>query len=198
MKLVPDHYERLQLNTFGDKHHRSKGCDVVQFHLCKPYSTDNINVTALCFPVICTTLSSVRGVQQLEHLSGLPLADDLESPRENIDVLIGSNFYWDVVTGDIKMGSSGPIAISSKLGWLLSGPIESSSVVNLVSSHVIITEGVKGADISTDSNLTELLKQFWEAESLEITQHELENRDDEQTFLRDIKFKTGHYEVELP
>ena len=198
LKLVPDHYETLQLNTFGDKHHRSKGCDVVQFHLCKPYSTDSINVTALCFPVICTTLPSVRDVQQFEHLSGLPLADDLESPRENIDVLIGSDFYWDIVTGDIKMGSSGPIAISSKLGWLLSGPIESSSVVNLVSSHVIITEGVKGADISTDSNLTELLKQFWETESLGITQHELENRDDEQIFLQDIKFKTGHYEVDLP
>ena len=137
--------------------------------------------------MICTTLPSVRDVQQFEHLSGLPLADDLESPRENIDVLIGYDFYWDVVTGDIKMGSSGPIAISSKLGWLLSSLIESSSVVNLVSSHVIITEGVKGADILTDSNLTELPKQFWETESLGITQHELENRDDEQTLTSNSK-----------
>lgn len=42
------------------------------------------------------------------------------------------------------MGTQGPVAVRSKLGWLLSGPIQSTSVTNLVSSHVIITEGVEG------------------------------------------------------
>lgn len=105
LKLVPDHYERLQLNTFGGTHHKSKGCDVVQVSLCKSGSSDHIKFTALCFPAICTTLPSVADVQNFEHLNGLQLADDLDNPRETIDILIGSDFYWDIVTGDVRMGT---------------------------------------------------------------------------------------------
>ena len=72
-------------------------------------------------------------MQSFEHLTGTQLADDLDNPRETIDILIGSDFYWDIVTGDVRIGTRGPIAISNKLGWLLSGSIESSSVTNLVS-----------------------------------------------------------------
>ena len=42
--------------------------------------------------------------------------------------------YQDIVLGDVWMGVQRPIVINSKLGWLLSGPIESSSVTNLVFS----------------------------------------------------------------
>ena len=58
------------------------------------------------------------------------------------------------------MGTLGPTAISRKLGWLLSGTIEPLSVTKLVSSHIIITEGVEGKYLSSNSNqLTEMLKQ---------------------------------------
>ena len=80
LKLVPDHYESLQLNTYGDKHHKSKGCDVVQVSLCKSGSSEHINITALCFPAICMTLPSVTDVQKFEYLTGLPLADNLDNP----------------------------------------------------------------------------------------------------------------------
>lgn len=96
------------------------------------------------------------------------------------------------------MDTQEPIAISSKLGWLFSGPIESSSVANLVSSHVIITENVEGNHLSSNSDqLTEMLKQFWETETLGIIQHESERCNEEGTFLQEIKFVNGHYEVEL-
>ena len=40
-------------------------------------------------------------------------------------MLIGSNFYWNFVTGNVAKSSEGPVAVDSKLGWLLSGPIDS-------------------------------------------------------------------------
>ena len=174
MKLVPDQYERLQLNTFGDTHHKSKGCDVVQVSLCKSGSSAHIKFTALA---ICMTLPSVADVQNFEHLTGLQLADNLDNPQETIDILIGSDFYLNIVTGDVRMGARGPIAISSRL---LSGPIESSSVTNLVSSHIIISGGAEGKHLSLNSDqLNDLLKQFWETETLGITQHELERCNEE-------------------
>jgi len=55
------------------------------------------------------------------HLAGLQLADANDSTQQ-IDVLIGSDHYWSVMTEETIVGDSGPIAVKSKLGWLLSGP----------------------------------------------------------------------------
>ena len=38
-----------------------------------------------------------------------------------ISILIGSDYYLHVVTGIINQGESGPVALSSHIGWL-SGP----------------------------------------------------------------------------
>jgi len=45
---------------------------------------------------------------------------DEASSDSSIDVLIGSDYYWDVVDGEIIRGTDGVVAVSSKFGWLLS------------------------------------------------------------------------------
>ena len=40
-----------------------------------------------------------------------------------MDVRIGSDFYWQFVGSEIRQGNQGPVAVNSKLGWLLSGPL---------------------------------------------------------------------------
>ena len=40
-----------------------------------------------------------------------------------IRMLIGSDFYWQLTTREIIRGQTGPIAINTKLGWVLSGPV---------------------------------------------------------------------------
>ena len=47
-----------------------------------------------------------------------------------IDILIGSDQYWQLVTGEVVKSKSGPTAMNTKLGWVLSGPVESSTVKN--------------------------------------------------------------------
>ena len=39
-----------------------------------------------------------------------------------MDMLIGSDFYWEFVTGEIICGQSGLVAVRTILGWVLSGP----------------------------------------------------------------------------
>ena len=39
-----------------------------------------------------------------------------------IDIIIGNDYYGLLVTGEIIKGD-GPMAMKSKFGWLLSGPV---------------------------------------------------------------------------
>ena len=59
------------------------------------------------------------------HLAGLDLADLSPDETLQVDMLIGSDFYWDFITGRTIRGRSGPVAVETTLGWVLSGPAES-------------------------------------------------------------------------
>ena len=61
----------------------------------------------------CIVVTSVLTRDIFLHAFAMQLNDD------SIDVLVGADHYWDLVTGDVVT------AIDSKLGWLLSGPAES-------------------------------------------------------------------------
>ena len=67
------------------------------------------------------------------HLQGLELADSDHEDQTAIDILLGSDYYWAVVTGQTIVGEQGPVALDSKLGWLLSGPLDKSD--RSVSTH---------------------------------------------------------------
>ena len=90
------------------------------------------------FPVICSPLPSGVNVGDYSHLEGLELADNFGN-TESIDVLIGSDFYWDFVSGDSVKGDEGPTAVYSKFGWLFSGPMYDQSSSSVVSSNLIVS-----------------------------------------------------------
>ena len=56
----------------------------------------------------------------------------------DIDMLIGSDYYWQVLMGEIVNGYGGLAAMSSIFCWLLSGPIDLASIDCISHSLVII------------------------------------------------------------
>ena len=129
--------ERLNINTFGNSSFRVQDCDIVRFRLCKGESSERIEVVAYTSPVICTPLPKLFDVQQYKHLQGLELADS-DQEEQTIKVLIRSDCYWAIVTGQMIVGDQGPVALRRKLGWLLSGPLSNHSKTLTTHSHVII------------------------------------------------------------
>ena len=130
--------ETLHLNTFSEQNYRKQDCDVVKIRLTKP-GCEEIEICALGFPVICSSLPSKVDVTQYPHLDNLEFTDNFDSSRsDSIDVLIGSDYYWSVVNGEAVRGETGPTAVNSKLGWLLSGPVGKGSSDH-VNSHLVIT-----------------------------------------------------------
>ena len=71
----------------------------------------------------------------------MQLADS--GSTDEIDLLIGSDFYWSVVTGKTKTGKNNkPVAVETKFAWILNGPVtsfETSTILTFESkySHVL-------------------------------------------------------------
>ena len=99
-----------------------------RFDIVKPrvqtLSGDFINITAVVVPQISTPIRnlSTRDITKFQYLQNVKLAHP-PTPRSDgdITVLIGSDYYWQFVEDHVIRGN-GPTAVSSKLGYLLSGP----------------------------------------------------------------------------
>lgn len=129
--------EMLHLNTFGEKTFRKQKCEVLTLFL-ENVNEETSRVCVVSFPTNCSPLLSRVDAINYPHLHGLKLADFSDS-EDSIDVLIGSDYYWDFVTSEIVRGHFGPTAVNSKFGWLLSGPTESvidqeTTVTNLITA----------------------------------------------------------------
>jgi len=77
--------------------------------------------------MICSMLPVISDISRIQ------LADCSGSARSTIDVLIGSDFYWQLIGSEIRQGKQGPVAINSKVGSLLSGPLNSAEFTNITS-----------------------------------------------------------------
>lgn len=175
-----------------------KVCPIVEVGIClRDHSTMKLSlyvILTICEPLIGQPIAAC--VKQYPHLMGLELAD-LSSPElsKPVDMLIGSDHYWQVVTGTICRGANGPIAVQTKLGWVLSGPFSqdetTQSTINLSVAHVLHAESHSIESRALDDQLRE----FLELEALEIQNEERTLYDD---FTAAVRFEDGRYKVPLP
>ena len=125
LSLVPEGEQCVSIMTFGSNEEKSQVCEFVKVGLTLQ-DGDSQQLTLLAVSMICEPLASqpIAFCQNnYEHLSGLDLADSSDGhSRLEVDILVGSDQYWDLITGRTRRGASGPVAIDTQLGWVLSGP----------------------------------------------------------------------------
>ncbi|CAB3979174.1 PREDICTED: uncharacterized protein LOC107346460, partial [Paramuricea clavata] len=137
--------ETLMIKTFGSSVGQLQTQDLVQLTVKGEDSNQIVQLNAFTIPTICSPLKNQAieiACHNYSHLQGLKLADI--GPESNIgsevDILIGSDYYWHFLNGDIRRGELGPVAVNSMFGWVLSGPVDDeveSTQVNLTSTHVL-------------------------------------------------------------
>ena len=170
-------------------------------------SQGEIEISVLCFPKICSAMSAKVNIDNYEHLhvQGLHLADTsiTETSQQNIDVLIGSDYYSDVVSGDVIRGSNGPVAMSSLFGWILSGPTsveesrEKFDPTNLILERPELVT-LSPFDIHSENDeLSNALQKFCDTESLGVREDTPTSQLNDGEFLKNINFdeNEGRYEV---
>ena len=107
-----------------------------------------------------------------------------------IDILIGSDLYWELVTGRVIWSTSGRTAIETRVGLVLSKQIEElETMVNFTLSS---THALRIDCYPLDQTLDDQLKQFWELEALGISTDEPSIY---EKFIQQIKFTGGRYQV---
>ena len=163
-------------------------------------------INAYSVPTICNPLSNQAvqvAVQEYPHLQDLELADNLEARTEvEIDVLIGADYYWNFFTGEIRKGRSpGPVALNTKLGWVLSGPLafkckgNPECAVNICSTYALRIDTSTINIEQQPDRINEQLSRFWDLESLGIQKNEMSV---EEKFIQELKFDGQRYETKLP
>ena len=161
----------MSIMTFGAQCGKELTCEVVRIRM-KLRDDQNQELQLFVVPQICQPLTAQPiniCTEEFEHLFHLDMADSSDGKSAvDIELLIGADYYWDSTTGHTRRGDSEPVAIQAKLGWVLSGPAPTG--VRDHCSTSLMT--VHNCDVTTQSwpisNLDNILRWFWELESLGI------------------------------
>lgn len=111
----------------------------------------SVPVKAIVVPKIASSLddSHRKTLKSLSYLKDLDLAH-LPTGKDtlSIEMLIGADFFWSFVGSEAPIRGEGPTAIKSRLGYLVSGPLQGVQVnnENAVSSFGVMA--VEEDDIS--------------------------------------------------
>ena len=176
LALHTEQAETIVMKTFGC-HEKVQICDVVKLAIKTATGTDLVLpflvVPSICEPIAGQPITLARDTYP--HLFGLNLADDSDrSESLAISILIGADHYWKLATGRVRRGKTGPTAIETVLGWVLSGPVPGitcgETSTNLISAHALKLE--TSVLQCHDCDLDQRLKKFWDLETLGIKEGE--------------------------
>lgn len=114
------------------------------------------NVSAIVLTNIVSHVPHNRiPVSVFPNLKQFNLADPHFNEPGPVDILIGADLYFSIITGRHYRLDHGPFAIETVFGWVISGPIELTPP-NLRQSCLTIT-----------GDLSSTIRKFWELEEVE-------------------------------
>ena len=109
--------EVQRVNTFGTNKSSIQRFEQVKVPI--KTKTGVICLTASTVPVICANIKQQCSRSDSKNLHNIDLSN--ANVDGEVDLLIGCDCYWKLVTGQVRNAYSGPVAMSSKVGWLVSG-----------------------------------------------------------------------------
>lgn len=136
--------EKIVINTFGHTHSEVKEFEIVRLWAHNANTSlpqFSASMEAICVPEICKPLVNQNAKyyrDSYSHLKHLTLTDFSRGSEEfSVHVLIGLDYYYSFITGEVLRGNEGPIAVKSKLGWILSGGVAKQNQSNCFEIHTM-------------------------------------------------------------
>lgn len=149
-------------------------------------------------------------VDRLRQLDkSMPLADQNETVNgQAIDILVGNNYYSDLVMAERIQVAKGLYLIGSKLGWLVSGRLndrtiwENKPAMMVMTAMAVMTPTGTEPYVEADQPLLNDIHpiDFWSLESIGIKDCPYENDDDIalQQFNNTVQYESQWYQVTWP
>ncbi|CAC5415005.1 unnamed protein product [Mytilus coruscus] len=164
--------ETVNLSGFGDTNESKKVRHLNTGTIYLLTDTGKLPINVFIVPEIAVPMKIyVHKRTHLKYLYGLKLAHPVShDPMFEVSLLIGVDYYWSIVADRIVRGT-GPTAVKSKIGYLLSGLIKGlpENPDHTHTSTINILVGHKVAELN--------LEKFWEVEAagIESTDNKSEN-----------------------
>lgn len=182
----------LQVKGFGGSI-VSKDFGVCQVNLlCANNDTVPLNLIVTDKIVDNINRTELLEAPELEELRQLALSDPLQLPSFPVDVLIGGNHKWDIQTEETRRLQCGLIAQSSRLGWLISGKLQSTRHLEAITSVATSDEDKIDPDL-LDLPLREQVEKLICLDSLCLDEAEDTPDGYLEEFKTQIEFRDGQY-----
>ena len=194
--------ERLFIKTFGKRNSKCKDVDIVALNVIT--SNKTITIEAICTPHIWDPLANqtVTAVStNYNHVKNLKLADLSNTDNKSINILIGLDYYYLFVTGDIIRGEpKEPLALNSIFGWILCGTFVETIQTNFNVTHLFRVDTLrnKTGGITKERNPFEFdFNNNYDTKEQIFLKDEYDKHVFED-FEKDIQFKNNCYFTKLP
>ncbi|XP_015189258.1 PREDICTED: uncharacterized protein LOC107073224 [Polistes dominula] len=148
-------HSRLDVYVVGGTR-TSQTRGIVTLNLQSRYSPLTVTISAHVLKTVTTILPAMKTQQEPEwpHLKSLKLADPEFLVPRAVEVIIGEDFYGQLIRPNIiRHSERTPIAQLSIFGWLVIGPIQASVSLARTTHH--------GSSQASNLSLQELLTRFW-------------------------------------
>lgn len=157
-----------------------------------------VEIIAIVLPYLCEAIATTefKEVEKLMDKKGYKLCDPPSQAKlgeTNVEILVGGDYYWEIVTGQIERFSKNLVCLETKFGWVIQGPITTPS---LKINNSVVRVGLVNLGKTSD-----MMKSLWELEALGIDGNpQVEPVDTKimEKFKEDIEFKSGRYHVKFP
>ena len=74
-----------------------------------------------------------------EHIKNLKLADTSLEDQKGLNILIGLDYYYQLMLGNIIRGKNNePVAVESIFGWVLCGSFHKSDLSPSNNLHILV------------------------------------------------------------
>ena len=204
MELKPSRKNYLTLYTFGSTNPKRIETSVVDIGIIQK-SGFIINIKANVVPHVTGSIERkpIETVSIRKKIEGYDLADSLPLEPENftLHLLIGNDYYADIVSMKRITICNGLYLLGSKFGWILSGRAQTE--VGTTDSMMMLTN--TSSELATqyldfikeDEFMTKEpnLEEFWKLETIGITDSPTITDDEKAVseFYKSIKLVDGRY-----
>ena len=103
-------------------------------------------------------------------------------------MLIGCDWYWDIVTGQVRNAYPGPVAMSSKVGWLVSGKQVNEEISKTNVCMICTCEENLQTEINALQDSVGVYDMLPDTEAQEFVEE----------FYKHLQFENSKYSVKLP
>ena len=165
------------------------------YDFCLQGVDHSLHVQAAEVPSICAALQrpSVPDSVLSSPGEGLQFVEAVEG-EVNVDILVGQDFYWRLMTPEIVSIAPGLVAQRTIFGWVMSGLLPEDHSSPRVQSNVSVSHQLLCCDVSES-----MVRKFWDLESIGVVGRESQLEDPVmRDFCEKVQFVDGRYSVALP